>query len=338
MRRLALLLAAVVGIAGVAGCGGGQGVQTEIRIPLGAGGVGFLPLYVMREHELIEKHARAAGLDDLTVRWIDIGGPAVMNDALLSGSVDVIAAGPPAFLTLWDRTRGSVDVRGIAAMSSLPMYLNTRAPHLDSLEDLTDADKIALTAVKVSIPALVMQMYARERYGDAEVERFDRYTVTMTHPDGVVALLSGSGGITAHFTSPPFHQREIEDPAIRTIMTTDDVLGGPTTFTMLSTTAAFRARNPDAYRAILAALEEAVQIIREDPEHAADVLIAADAGAGFPRERLVAMLTDPAIRFTTVPENVMRYAEFMSAVGSISAAPESWRELFFPEIHSAPGG
>ena len=338
MKRLALLLAALVGVTGIAGCGGDPGPRTEIRIPLGAGGVGFLPLYLMREHGLIEKHARAAGREDLTVRWIDLGGPAVMNDALLSGSVDVIAAGPPAFLTLWDRTRGSVDVRGIAAMSSLPMYLNTRAPHLNALEDLTDQDKIALTAVKVSIPALVMQMYARERYGDAEVERFDRYTVTMTHADGVVALLSGSGGITAHFTSPPFHQREIEDPTVRTILTTDDVLGGPTTFTMLSTTAAFRDRNPDAYRAILAALEEAVEIIRDDPAHAADVLIAAGAGAGFSRDRLVDVLSDPAVRFTTVPENVMRYAEFMSAVGSISAAPESWRDLFFPEIHSAPGG
>src|SRR5690606_17236256 len=122
------------------------------------------------------------------------------------------------------------------------------------------------------------------------------------------------GGITAHFTSPPFHQREIADPGIRTIMTTDDVLGGPTTFTMLSTTAAFRARNPDAYAAILAALNEAVTIIDSDPEHAADVLIAAEAGAGFSREELIEVLSDPAIRFTTTPENVMRYADFMSAI------------------------
>src|SRR5690606_10518521 len=147
----------------------------QIRIPLGAGGVGFLPLYVMREHDLIEKYAQAGGVEDLTVRWIDIGGHAGMSEGLLAGSVGVMGAGPPAFLTLWDRTRGSADVRGIAAMSSLPMYLNTRAPHLDSLEDLTEADKIALTAVKVSIPAIVMQMYARERYGDAAAERFDRY-------------------------------------------------------------------------------------------------------------------------------------------------------------------
>ena len=201
-----------------AGCGG-QPSSAEIRIPLGAGGVGFLPLFVMRDRALVEKHAHAAGLTDLTVRWIDLGGPAVMNDALLSGSVDFIAAGPPAFITLWDRTRGSADVRGVAAMSSLPMYLNTTNPALATLGDLKETDKIAVTAVKVSIPSINMQMYAAERYGTAEAFRFDRYTVTMTHPDALIALLSGGNQINAHFTSPPFHQREIKDPRVRTCST-----------------------------------------------------------------------------------------------------------------------
>ncbi len=133
MRVASLALAALL----VAGCGGqSAGPVKEIRIPLGAGGVGFLPLLVMRDRNLIEKHAQAAGLAELKVRWIELGGPAVMNDALLSGSVDFIAAGPPAFITLWDRTRGSADVRGVAAMSSLPMYLNTTNPALKSLDDL----------------------------------------------------------------------------------------------------------------------------------------------------------------------------------------------------------
>src|SRR6185503_21295061 len=117
-RRTAGLALLVAVLSLLAGCGGGSASgATEVRIPLGAGGVGFLPLLVMRDRQLIEKHASAAGLQDLTVRWIDLGGPAVMNDALLSGSVDFIAAGPPAFITLWDRTRGSADVRGVAAMS-----------------------------------------------------------------------------------------------------------------------------------------------------------------------------------------------------------------------------
>ena len=119
----------------------------------------------MEKHQLIEKHAKAAGIANLRVRWIKIGGPSVMNDALLSGSADFITAGPPAFITLWDRTLTSVKVKGVAAMSSMPMYLNTRADHLKKLDDVTDKDKIAVTAIKVSIPALVMQMYARQKYG-----------------------------------------------------------------------------------------------------------------------------------------------------------------------------
>src|SRR5215470_3773329 len=173
---------------------------TELRIPRGAGGIVFLLLLVMEKYALIERQAQKAGIPNLHVQWIDLGGPAVMNDSLLSGAVDFIAAGPPAFIVLWDRTQDSAKVKGAAAMSSLPMYLNARADHLKQLDDITDRDKIAVTSVKVSIPSIIMQMYASKKYGADQFARFDKYTVTMTHPDGVVALLGGSGGITAHFT------------------------------------------------------------------------------------------------------------------------------------------
>jgi NitT/TauT family transport system substrate-binding protein len=337
-RRIAAVTLVTTVLVFAAGCGGqSSGPSTEVRIPLGAGGVGFLPLFVMRDRELIEKHARAAGLMDLTVRWIDLGGPAVMNDALLSGSVDFIAAGPPAFITLWDRTRGSADVRGVAGMSSLPMYLNTTNSALLSIDDLRETDKIAVTAVKVSIPSINMQMYAAERHGAAEAFRFDRYTVTMTHADAVIALLSGSNQINAHFTSPPFHQREIKDPRVRTVLDTDDIMGGSTTFTMLSTTARYREANPAAYAAVLAALEEANELIRNEPRTAAEILYAAESAAGFSVDELVEVLRDPDIRFTTTPENTAKYAEFMQEIGSIENRPSSWRDLFFPEIHGAAG-
>ena len=99
-------------------------------------------------------------------------------------------------------------VKGVAAMTSIPMYLNTKAPHLKSLKDLTPNDKIAVTAVKVSIPAIIMQMQAIKEGGKADYAKYDPYTVSLTHPDGVIALLSGKTEVTAHFTSPPFHQRE----------------------------------------------------------------------------------------------------------------------------------
>jgi NitT/TauT family transport system substrate-binding protein len=319
-------------------CGGTDpGPSNTVRLTRGAGGVGFLPLVVMEEFGLIERHAAAAGIPDLDVRWIDLGGPAIVNDALLSGSADFVSAGPPSFLTLWDRTRGSIAVKGAAAMTTLPMYLNTHADHIQSLDDFTDQDKMAVTAIKVSIPAIVMQMYAAENYGADQFDRFDRFTVSMAHPDGVIAMLSKAGGINAHYTSPPFHQREIQDPAIRTVMTTNDVMGGATTFTLLSTTTAFHDNNPEVYAAVLAALNQAHQMIRADRTMAANLLLERASGSGFTLEEIVAVLEDPDIAFTTTPQNVMRYAGFMASIGSIAQAPASWEDLFFPEIHEVPG-
>ena len=323
-----------------AGCGSRDattGQVTEIHIPRGAGGVGFLPLLMMEKFQLVEKRAKEAGIENLKVQWIELGGPSAMNDALLSGSVDFIAAGPPAFLVLWDKTGDAMPVKGVAAMTSLPMYLNTTAAHLKKLDDLTEKDKIARTAIKVSIPAIVMQMYARQHYGAAQAMRFDKYTVSMTHPDGVIALLGGSGAIDAHFTSPPFHQREKKDPKVHTVMNTNDVMGGSATFTMLSTTARFREQNPKIYAAVLKALDEANMMIVADKKKAAETLLGSTTESGFSLEEILAVLNDPDIRFTTTPESVMKYAEFMKSIHSIEHAPVSWKELFFPEIHGVAG-
>ena len=318
-----ILLAALLSLLRPAGA-----EVSEVRVPLGAGGFGFLPLHMMKKHALIEKHAAKAGVT-VTVDWSNVGGPSVMNEALLSGSADFISAGPPAFLTLWDRTRGNIAVKGVAAMSSIPMYLNTRAEHLRQVEDIRPGDKMAVTAVKVSIPSIVMQMYARAKFGAAETFRFDPYTVSMTHPDAVIALLSGRTEVVAHYASAPFHQRELKDPAVRTIMTTSDVMGGATTFTMISTTAKFHDQNPKVYAAFVSALNEAMAMIRNDKTAAAEVLLESMGGKGWSVAELVAMLDEPDNRYTTTPENVMTYAEFMHAIGTLKNKPASLDDLFF---------
>jgi len=39
-------------------------------------GLGYLPLIIMEEQHLIEKHAKAAGLGDIKVTWATLGGAA----------------------------------------------------------------------------------------------------------------------------------------------------------------------------------------------------------------------------------------------------------------------
>lgn len=334
MKRFhSIVLAAAIAILPM----GARAEVSELRIPMGAGGFGFLPLHMMKEHKLIEKHSAAAGVP-VTVNWANIGGPAVMNEALLSGSADFISAGPPAFLTLWDRTRGTpVAVKAAAGMSSMPMYLNTSAEHLKTLDDIKPDDKIAVTAVKVSIPSIIMQMHAMAKYGKGEAFRFDRNTVTMTHPDGVIAMLTGNKQITAHYTSPPFHHREIKEKNIRTIQTTSDVMGGSTTFTMISTTERFQKANPKVFGAFLGALKESFQMIASDKKAAAQVLLASMGGKGWEIDELVAILDDKDIKYTTSPENLMKYADFMHSIGTLKNKPANWKEMFFEQGHDQEG-
>lgn len=309
---------------------------TQLNVPLGAGGFGFLPLHMMREHNLVEKHAGEAGIE-LSVNWANVGGPAAMNDALLSGSAHFISAGPPAFLTLWDRTRENIGVMGAAAMSSMPMFLNTNAEHIQSLEDLTGNDKMGVTSVKVSIPSIVMQMYAREQ-GEADVYKYDPFTVSMGHADAAIALLSGSGGIVAHYASSPFHEIEIKNPNIRTVQNSDDVMGGSTTFTMISTTKRFYEENPTVYRVFLAALKDAQEMIADDQEEAIRVLLASMGNRSeLSNEELLEILNRDSTKYTTVPENVLKYGEFMNSIGSISNKPETLADVFF-EVEEVAGG
>src|SRR5262249_53307471 len=174
-----------------------------------------------------------------------------------------------------------------------------------------------------------------KEFGRADFAAFDKYTVSLTHPDALIALTTGSGEINAHFTSPPFHQRERKSPGIRTILTSNDVMGGPSTFTMLYTTSRFHDANPKLYRAFLTAFEAALASINADKRAAAETFLAMEK-AGMTLDEVLEVLNDPDIRYTTSPENMMKYAEFMAGVGSLKARPANWQELFFPAIHGVP--
>src|SRR5262245_11934437 len=113
--------------------------------------MGYLQFNLMEKHQLLEKHAKAAGIPEVKVVWATFNSPAAMNDALLSGSVDIVSGGVPGLLTIWARTQGTANaVKGIAAFSSQPILLNTRNPNVKAVADFTEQDKIAVPAVKVS--------------------------------------------------------------------------------------------------------------------------------------------------------------------------------------------
>jgi sulfonate transport system substrate-binding protein len=299
-------------------------------------GISYLPLMLMEDGKLVEKHAKAAGVD-VTVTWATFAGANVMNDALLSNSLQFASGGVGGLITLWSRTRGNpLDVRGVSAINSMPLYLNTRNPAVKSIKDFTDKDRIALPAVKVSIQAITLQMAAEKAFGEGQQGRLDPLTVTMAHPDGQAALLSGQSEVDAHFSSPPFQYQQLRNPAIHTVLNSYDVLGGAATFNVVWTTSKFRNENPKLYDAFVKALDEATALINSDRPMVAEAYLRISRDKDTVQD-IVAMLSDPQIVFTTTPQNVMKYVDFMFKTGSIKIKPDTWKDLFFPNAQSLPG-
>lgn len=312
------------------------GQATEIRLARQFS-MGYLQFNVMEHRQLIEKHARALGLPDVTVSWLTFNGPAAVNDALLSGTVDIAAGGAPGLLLLWSKTKGTPnEVRGIAAMSSQPFLLNTRNPAIKSLADVKDTDRIAVPAVKVSIQAIALQMAAAKAFGPANFAKLDNQTVSMPPPDATIALLSGGGEIDLAFSVPPFQQQQLEKPGITTVLNSFEVMDGPHSFTVAWTSARFREQNPVLYKALMAAMQEATDIVNQDKRAAAALWIE-DSHSKLPLDFVERIVAGPQVRWTVDPENTMKFARFMVTNGILKAAPESWRDYFFPEIYGVNG-
>ena len=166
----------------------------------------------MKHDQLVEKQLARHGLPGVKVTWTRLGGPSAMMEAVLSGQVDYIAPGAPTLATMWDKTVGTPgEIRALAALNSMPEVLLSRDPAVKSISDLTDKDKIALPAVKVTAQAIVLEMAAAKIWGKDQWERLDPLTVSLAHPDAVVAMLAGKSEITGHFTIPPFYELELKD-------------------------------------------------------------------------------------------------------------------------------
>lgn len=300
-------------------------------------GLSYLPLMIMEDQKLVEKHAAALGLKDITVSWVTLGGPNAMNDALLSGSLDFGAGGVPNLVTLWSKTRNTpMAIHGVGALNDMPVDLVSSNPNLKKLSDLSEKDKIAVTSVKISTQALLLQIATAKEFGDAHFDKYDSLTVSMPHPEAMTALMSGSVGINAHFSSPPFQYTEVSDPKIHKVLNNYEILGGPATFNVVWATSKFRNENPKAYQAFFDALKESIDIINNDKKKAAEDYKRM-AHTKETVEFLLGILNDPLVKNTVEPHKTLLIAQFLAKVKRIPAPPENWQDLWFPEIQGLKG-
>jgi len=299
-------------------------------------GIVYLLLNVAQEQKLIEKHAKAAGVD-AKVEWVKLSGGSAVNDALLSGNIEIAGAGVGPLLTLWDRTKGRQNVKGVASLGNFPYYLVSNNPNVKTIADFTDKDRIAVPAVGVSVQSRVLQLASAKLWGDKEFNRLDKISVALPHPDAAAAIIKGGTEITGHFGNPPFQEQELAgNPQARIVLNSYQVLGGPASATVLYATEKFRAESPKTYQAFIEALNEAARFVTANPEKAADIYLKV-SNSKIDRALLLKIIQNPEVQFTTTPQNTYALAEFMHRVGAIKNKPASAKDYFFDDAQNAAG-
>ena len=334
-RRDALTLLLILVAALLVLCSGFAGAETRTVRIAKQYGVSYLPLTIMEEGKLLEQHGKRLGVD-LKTEWVQFTGGPPMNEAIISGNLEFASGGVGPLLTIWGKTRGSLDVKGVAALNSMPLYLNTINPNVKSIKDFTDKDRIALPAVKVSIQAITLAMAAEQAFGAGQQGKLDALTVTLAHPDGMAQMMGGKSEITAHFTSAPFMYQELEDKRVHKVLDSYEVLGGPHTFNVVWATTKYRNDNPKIVEAFITALDDAMKQIAKDPAAAAAVWVK-NENSKLPPVTVERLIRLPENEWTMVPKKIMAYAEFMNRAGLLSVKPTHWQDVFFPDTHKLPG-
>lgn len=298
-------------------------------------GISYLPLAIIEEKGLIEAEGKKLGLD-LKTEWTRFTGGPPMNEALISGNLDFATGGSGPLITAWARTRDNIKIKGICALNSMPQWLNTTNPDVKTIKDFTEKDRIALPAVRVALQAIILQMAAEKEWGKDEAHRLDKWTVSLSHPDGLAQLLSGHSGITAHFTSAPFMYKELEDNRVHRVLDSYDVFGGPHTFIVVWGTAKLYEGEPKIVQAFLAAARDAEKFINDDPAAAAAIWVK-NNNSKLPVAEVEKIIRDKVNIWTMTPQKIGMMADYMGRAGMIPVTPKSWKDMFIDAVHNLPG-
>jgi NitT/TauT family transport system substrate-binding protein len=302
--------------------------QTPVKIGIGFG-VGFLPFYVAEDMHLIEKHATVAGLS-VTPTYSRFSGSGAMQDAVLSGAIDMGVYGVGAMLIAWDKAHGTPNqIIGIAGVNSTPLVLVTNKPEVKDINDLGDQDKIAMPAL-ISPQMYALQMIAEKRFGAGKHDSYRTKVVALPHPESVNSLLTGATEVKAYFSTPPFTKIVLDSGKTHVIATSEDAFGGRSTFLALAATKRYTDANPKMAAVMVAALEDARDFIRTHPDQAAAIYLKAEPSKFLDQAGVTAMLKEEHDDFGVEVSGVKTLADFMGRLGQLKRIPASADDVFTP--------
>ncbi|MFW6281791.1 MAG: ABC transporter substrate-binding protein [bacterium] len=259
MKRLILLILIFFNIIiFLSACAGNEDNSITIAEQYG---LAYAPVQIMKDNKILEKHLG----DDVKIRWKKLANTAAIREAMLAGEVDIGFIAIPPFLI--GREKG-MEWKIITGISMSPLGLMTYKKNIQNLADIGENDLIALPQPG-SIQHILLAMAADKEFGDPT--RFDDQLITMSHPDGMNALLS-KREIAAHFTSPPYLFMESETKGIHQIISGKEAIGSEFTFIVGVCTEDFRNNNRQKYHSFIKSIRQSIDFVNNKQEDAVSIL------------------------------------------------------------------
>ncbi len=280
-------------------------------------GLAYAPIQILKEKHILEKL-----LPDTEIRWVQMDNTAAIREAVVAGKVDAGCLGIPPFLIGRDK---GMEWKILCGLSRSPVGLVADSRKLASLSDITPDMRIALPQPG-SIQHILLSM-ALERIGK-NPKMLDGQLVTLNHPDGMAALLSG--GVEAHFTAPPYLFQETaakvdNDRPYKVIVSGNDAFGGAYSFIVAMAADRFLKERPGDAKKLRAAISEAIEFLTKNPNESAKILARL---YGTDETVLRDYLSREGMTFSTEVAGLDRFISFMSAQGYLKSAMTAQEALY----------
>lgn len=279
-------------------------------------GLAYAPLQIIKELKILEKN-----LPGVEINWKQLGNTAAIREAMLADEVDAGFMAIPPFLIGWDK---GMTWKIACGLSSNPVGLVTNKENINSMKDFTSDDRIAVPQPG-SVQHILLSMACERFLGDSHM--LDSQLVTMAHPDGMNALLSG-GEISAHFTSPPYLSNELNQKGMKQVLSGKKAIGTDFTFVVGVASEKLHNDKPEMYSALMKSTGEAIEYLNRNPEETSVILSKAYR---MPRDEILAYLNSEDVEYKLDVEGVNEFTDFMKRNKYISRAPGSVNEIFWDD-------
>lgn len=306
--------------------------QDEVRIGTGFG-LAFLPIYVCEDLKLVEKNAKAAGLD-VKASFPRLMGAAEIREALASDKIDIAPFGTAPLLSAWSGAKDTPNqIFAVSGLTSLPLTLLTNQTDEQSLADLKPTDHIAVPTL-TSPQVYVLQLQSEKTFG--QYDKLRDQTAALSNGEAMSALFAGGNAITAYFASPPFTELALRNTNVHPLLRSADAMGGKSSFLILGATKAYIDRAPQMPEVIAHAIDEAAHVIHDDPRRAAQIYLTHEPSDVLNGAAMDVVMRDIKDEFGSPVYGVQAMADFLKRHDELKFAPQSWKDVVAPALLNSP--